>query len=129
MTSVQHALDQGKDVFVYPGDPDSAYFEGNHRLLREGGIYFTDAEDVLTDLHWLDNQSAVRQNIDCSAEEYVSTPEQAAVIRALKPGILSFEQLLERTCLDPPVLMSTLTILQISGLIEPLPGKQYKIKH
>lgn len=129
MTSVQHALDQGKDVFVYPGEPDSEYFEGNHRLLREGGIYFTGAEDVLSDLHWLDNQSAVRQNIDCSAEESVSTPEQAAVIRALKPGNLSFEQLLERTCLDPPVLMSTLTMLQISGLIEALPGKQYKIKH
>ena len=129
MTSVQHALDQGKDVFVYPGEPDSEYFEGNHRLLREGGIYFTGAEDVLSDLHWLDNQSAVRQNIDCSAEESISTPEQAAVIRALKPGNLSFEQLLERTCLDPPVLMSTLTMLQISGLIEALPGKQYKIKH
>ena len=129
MTSVQHALDQGKDVFVYPGEPDSEYFEGNHRLLREGGIYFTGAEDVLSDLHWLDNQSTVRQNIDCSAEEPVSTPEQAAVISALKPGILSFEQLLERTCLDPPVLMSTLTMLQISGLIEALPGKQYKIKH
>lgn len=129
MTSVQHALDQGKDIFVYPGDPDSEYFEGNHRLLREGGIYFTDAEDVLTDLHWLDNQSAVRQNIDCSAEKSVLTPEQAAVISALKPGTLSFEQLLERTNLDPPVLMSTLTMLQISGLIESLPGKQYKIKH
>ena len=129
MTSVQHALDQGKDIFVYPGDPDSEYFEGNHRLLREGGIYFTEAEDILSDLHWLDNHSAVRQNIDCSVEESVSTPEQAAVIGALKPGILSFEQLLERTCLDPPMLMSTLTILQISGIIESLPGKQYKIKH
>ena len=129
MTSVQHALDQGKDVFVYPGDPDSEYFEGNHRLLREGGIYFTGAEDILSDLHWLDNQSAVRQNSDCSVEEAVSSPEQAAVIGALKPGTLSFEQLLERTCLDPPELMSTLTILQISGLIESLPGKQYKIKH
>lgn len=129
MTSVQHALDQGKDIFVYPGDPDSAYFEGNHRLLREGGIYFTEAEDVLSDLHWLDNRSAVRQNIDCSVEESVSTPEQAAVLSALKPGTLSFEQLLEMTCLDPPVLMSTLTLLQISGLIESLPGKHYIIKH
>lgn len=129
MTSVQHALDQGKDIFVYPGDPDSEYFEGNHRLLREGGIYFTSAEDVLSDLHWLDNQSAVRQNIDCSIDETVLTPEQSAVIRALKPGALHFEKLLELTRLDPPILMSTLTILQISGIIESLPGKQYKIKY
>ena len=129
MTSVQHALDQGKDVFVYPGDPESEYYEGNHRLLREGGIYFTDAEDILEDLHWLDNQTGVGQNIDCSPERTASTPEQAAVISALKPGSLSFEQLIERTSLDPPVLMSTLTILQIGGMIESMPGKQYRIKH
>ena len=62
MTSVRHALDQGKDVFVYPGDPSSDQFEGNHQLLREGATYFTSAEDILDDLHWLDNPPPVRQN-------------------------------------------------------------------
>ena len=129
MTSVQHALDQGKDVFVYPGDPNSAYFEGNHQLLREGGLYFTSAEDILNDLHWLDNPSAVRQNSDCSADRKASSPEDASVLCALEKGILSFEQLLNATGLDPSVLMSTLTILQIRGLIESLPGKYYQLKH
>lgn len=129
MTSVQHALDQGKDVFVYPGDPASDRFEGNHQLLREGGIYFTSADDILSDLHWLDNPPAVRQNSDCCTETRADTPEQAAVIRALSPGCLGFEQLLEKTKLDPPALMSTLTILQISGTVEALPGKQYQLKH
>lgn len=129
MTSVQHALEQGKDVFVYPGDPSSEYFEGNHQLLREGGIYFTSAEDILEDLHWLDNPSTVRQNSDCSTGISPSGPEQEAVIRALRPGPLGFEQLLQATSLDPPVLMGTLTILQIGGLVEALPGKQYQIKH
>lgn len=129
MTSVKHALDQGKDIFVYPGDPDSEQFEGNHQLLREGGIYFTASEDILHDLHWLDNQSGVRQNSDCYTETKVSAPGQEAVIRALKPGNLGFEQLLEKTGLDPSVLMGTLTILQISGMIESLPGKKYQLKH
>ena len=129
MTSVKHALDQGKDVFVYPGDPSSEYFEGNHQLLREGGIYFTSADDILQDLNWLDNQPSVRQNSDCSTETRGFTPEQNAVIHSLEPGNLSFEQLLDRTHLDPPALMSALTILQISGKIESLPGKQYQLKH
>ncbi len=129
MTSVQHALEQGKDVFVYPGDPESDHFEGNHQLLREGGIYFTGAEDILSDLHWLDNQTAVRQNSDCYVDMNVVTPEQDAVIRALKPGRLSFEQILERTGMDPAGLLSNITILQISGIIESLPGKIYQLKH
>lgn len=128
MTSVRHALDQGKEVFVYPGDPESAYFEGNHQLLREGGVYFTCAEDILDDLDWLDNQSTVRQNSDCSDEEKAANPEQAAVLGALTPGKLSFEQLVEKTHLDPPALMGTLTVLQICGKIEALPGKMYQIK-
>lgn len=129
MTSVQHALNQGKDVFVYPGDPDSEFFEGNHQLLREGGIYFTGTEDILEDLHWLDNPPAVRQNIGCSAEREASTPEEAAVLHALEKGKMGFEQLLNATGLNPSILMSTLTILQISGVTEALPGKQYQLKH
>ena len=128
MTTVQHTLDQGKDVFVYPGDPASEHFEANHQLLREGGIYFTSAEDILSDLNWLDNQSAVRQNSHCCTETKAETPQQEAVIRALRPGDLSFEQLIDITRLDPPALMSTLTILQIRGIIESMPGKQYRLK-
>ena len=128
MTSVNHALEQGKDVFVYPGDPASENFEGNHQLLREGGIYFTGARDILEDMHWLDNPPAVRHNSDCAQEQITRTPEEEKVIKALKPGSLSFEQLLIHTGLSPSVLMSTLTILQIRGVIEAMPGKQYQIK-
>ena len=128
MTSVQHALDQGKDVFVYPGDPGSEQFEGNHRLLREGGIYFTSATDILEDLGWLDNPPSVGQNSDCAVKTESASPAEAAVLNALKPGTLSFEQLLDATGMLPGEMMSTLTILQISGRIEALPGKQYQMK-
>lgn len=128
MTSVRHALDQGKDVFVYPGDPLSEYYEGNHQLLREGGTYFTSAFDILEDMHWLDNPPSVRQNSDCVQAYQPSSPEEQAVIKALKPGALSFEQLIASTDIDPSVLMSTLTILQIRGMIDALPGKHYQLK-
>ena len=128
MTSVQHALNQGKDVFVYPGDPTSPYFEGNHRLLREGAIYFTTAEEILEDLAWLDNPGIIGQNSDCSGRKQTFTPEEDAVFSALKPGRLGFEQIADRSGLSPSALMSTLTMLQIKGMIEALPGKQYQLK-
>ena len=129
MTSVQHTLDQGKDVFVYPGDPLSEQFSGNHQLLREGGIYFTCAEDILEDMHWLDNPRAVRQNSGCSSDFKPSNPEEKDVMDALKRENLSFEQLVSITGINPSALMSTLTMLQIKGAIEALPGKQYQIRH
>ena len=129
MTSVQHALNQGKDVFVYPGNPASPYSEGNHQLLREGATYFTTAGDILEDLGWLDNHEIIMQNSDCSGDtgrEYTS--DEAFVLSVLKPGKLSFEQIVERCGLMPAALMSTLTMLQIKGAIEALPGKQYRLK-
>ena len=128
MTSVRHALDQGKDVFVYPGDPASPNYEGNHHLLREGAIYFTTAGNILEDLGWLDNPGIIRQNSECSGgATESSSPEEAAVIKALTPGKLSFEQITEKSGLAPAALMSTLTMLQIRGKVEALPGKIYRL--
>ena len=128
MTSVQHALDQGKDVFVYPGDPASEKYEANHQLLREGALYFTSAEDILEDMGWLDNRRHIGQNIVCSSENIPENPGEKAVFLALKPGKLGFEELLSATGLDASVLMSCLTIMQIRGMIESLPGKTYQLK-
>lgn len=128
MTSVQHALDQGKDVFVYPGDPASDKYEGNHQLLREGGIYFTSAEDILEDLHLLDKKSALGQNTQCAAERTDLSPEEKKVLSALEPGALGFEELLVRTGMDASALMGVITLLQIKGCVEALPGKNYQVK-
>ena len=128
MTSVRHALDQGRDVFVYPGDPDSVQFEGNHQLLREGGIYFTCAGDILEDLRWLDNPSLIRQNSDCAPKDVSLSREEQAVLKALESGPLGFESLSDATGLDSPALLGALTILQVRGLLNAAPGKIYQLK-
>ena len=128
MTSVRHALDQGRDVFVYPGDPASVQFEGNHQLLREGGIYFTSAGDILEDLRWLDNPSLIRQNSDCAPESVSLSREEKIVLEALKGGALGFEALSEATGLESPALLGTLTLLQVRGMLDAAPGKIYQLK-
>ena len=127
MTSVEHALNQGKDVFVYPGDPASEKYEGNHQLLREGGIYFTNAEDILQDLGWLDNPPSVRQNIDCLTADGSFSPEETRIVNILRPGSMSFEEILNRSGLEPSVPMSTLTILQIKGFVLQEQGKRFTL--
>lgn len=127
MTTIGHALNQGKDVYVYPGDPTSPMSEGNRMLLREGARYFTEAKEILSDMDWLDNMPHVGQNIGCSAGSVPVNASEAAVIKALEKGELGFDQLLQITGLKPPELMSTLTMMQIRKLIEPIPGKRYQI--
>lgn len=125
MTTVQHALNQGKEVFVYPGEPGAASCEGNHQLLREGARYFTEANDILEDLGWLDNPDLSLQNNDCSDSEAGISRTQRKIINALDGTQLSFDELCVLTGLKAPELSSELTFLQLAGMLTALPGKQY----
>lgn len=127
LVTVSHALNQGKDVFVYPGDPSSPYSEGNRQLLREGATYFTTARDILADMNWLDNPPDEVQNSDCSVLSKARTETEAAVLKCLLPGPRSFDQLADACGLPPAELLGILTMLQVQGMIESVPGKKYQI--
>ena len=47
--TARHALEQGRDVFVVPGNVDQPTFEGSNQLLRDGGILTTCGWDVLSE--------------------------------------------------------------------------------
>ena len=128
MTTVDHALKQGKEIYVYPGDPDSPLFEGNRMLLRDGAHYFSDARDILQDMDWLDNLPYILQNSECSAMAVPENEAEKAVYLALKKGDLGFDELMAVSGLTSQSLMSTLTVMQIRKAIEPLPGKRYHLR-
>ena len=127
MTTVGHALRQGKEVLSYPGDPVSPLSEANRLLLREGARYFTEAKDLLEDMNWLDNRSHVGQNIECSSKTVPGDPSEKAVFLALEKGNLGFDELIAATGMSSSALMSTLTVMQIRRMIDVLPGKRYQL--
>ncbi len=127
LTTVQHALDQGKEeVFVYPGDPESVLYEGNRQLLREGARFFTTASDILEDMRWESTDKKAEQ-IDQDPELNGLSVSESLIYRALQGGPLSFDQLYEKTQLSAGELSSFLTMLQLKQLISALPGKSFAI--
>nr|MBR4279500.1 DNA-processing protein DprA [Clostridia bacterium] len=123
MITVHHALDQGRDVFAYPGVPDSEWAEGAHQLLREGAIYFTSAQDVLEDLDWASDlpTPTMKQRSELPA----MTEEQRRVYVLLGRGEMSFDELAAESGLPVPTLSVALTMLQMMGVIRAMPGKTY----
>ena len=49
LITARHAADQGRDVFVIPGNIDQTGFVGSHRLLRDGAILVASGWDVLSE--------------------------------------------------------------------------------
>lgn len=49
LITANHALEQGRDVFVVPGNIDQPGFVGNHRLLRDGATLISSGWDILSE--------------------------------------------------------------------------------
>jgi len=122
--TVHHALDQGREVYAYPGIPGTEWAEGAHQLLREGANYFTSAQDILEDLGWdADLPTAVLKQK--AAVIPPMSEDQRKVFTLLNQGEMSFDQLADASGMPAPTLSVALTMLQMMGLIKALPGKTY----
>ena len=49
LITANHALEQGRDVFVVPGNIDQPGFVGSHRLLRDGATLVSSGWDILSE--------------------------------------------------------------------------------
>ena len=61
--TARQAIDQGRELFVVPGNPYDYRAEGSNKLLKEGATVITSAEDVLENLANFD-LNTIRQNKD-----------------------------------------------------------------
>lgn len=124
LITVDCALEQGRDVFALPGRITDPKSEGTNVLLREGHAKFTlSAEDVLEEYGgW---RAVKAQTL--SEPENLSL-EQAVIRRLLLANERSFDELCELTGFSVPLLNSTLTEMEFSGIIRQSPGRVYSIE-
>lgn len=129
MSTVHHALDQGREVYVYPHDPHSPAGRAAQSLLDDGAVCCTCAQDLLADIKWIRRST---RNASAAALREPELPfptltdAQARVYDLLNASEQSFDQLAAATGYDAQELSGALTMLQIFGLIRSLPGKLYK---
>lgn len=123
MLTVHHALDQGREVYAYPGVPGTEWAEGAHQLLREGANFFTSAADILEDMGW--EKEFSKPASEQIKELPAMSDSQRRIYTLLSQGELSFDQLAAETALPVPELTVALTMLQMMGLVKAMPGKSY----
>lgn len=120
MITVNYALDQGKDVFLVPGNVFSAASKGTNEMLHNPQCMIAcSAEDVL---------SYYKKDVAKQEEEAVQlTASEVMVYGALQDDDKHFEELIAITGLSMGELMATLTKLEVLGVIKRLPGNYYGI--
>ncbi len=137
LLTANHALEQGKDVFVIPGAPDKAEYKGSNALLRDGAKPLLDASDIFNEYIAL-----YPDKIDIE-KAFKKEPKTATVQKNKKilNETLSNEAKIVYNCLDTQKfypdeldtglnsnqLLSALTELEMEFIIRALPGGQYEI--
>ena len=128
LTTVDWALKQGKDVFAYPGDPSlPLYNEGNYQLLRDGARFFARPEHILEDMNWLDNINQQAQNNTSFPASLHLDPAEYKIVSLLSAGSMNMDEICLKTELRTDEVLGALTMLQLRGILEILPGKYYQL--
>ncbi len=137
LITANHAINQGKDVFVIPGIPNMKEYKGSNELLRDGARPLLDASDVF-------NEYILRfsDKIDIEkAYKPIPKPEKVKNNKKTLNETLSNFAKIVYNCLDkqkfypddldtglsPSDLLSALTELEMEFIIRALPGGQYEI--
>lgn len=125
LNTAAHALAQGREVFVVPGNITSPLSAGCNNLLKQGAIPVTEVSDILEIIapHLLPRKVGRQSKLpigDTSAENIL--------LQLLASGIRDGEQLQAKSNLSASDFASTLTMLEINGLVKPLGANQWTIR-
>ncbi|MCH5159738.1 MAG: DNA-processing protein DprA [Clostridiales bacterium] len=119
-STVECALQQGRDVFVVPGEIYDQGYIGSNRLIKSmQGACVTTPRDIV-DYYGLDR-------IDAQKATYQISIEEQQVVSALSLGQLTFDQLVQETGIPPANLNFLLANLELRSIIAKLPGNCYRL--
>lgn len=172
MLTVNHALEQGRDVFAVPGALDNEMSEGTNRLIQQGAKLVTSGRDILEE-YWdrfplklsaaaplppqvarerlgegkpvepspepeksrakspqperqEPRQPSGREVIPRKEQKARFTDDELQIIAALEERSLSADEVVERTQISARYVLSALTMLQVQGAVEELPGRRFQ---
>lgn len=115
------ALDQNREVFALPGSIFNPYSKGPAKLIKMGAKMVTSVEDILEELNLEGRQQSKRaqQILPDSKEE-----EKILSILNLHDYVM-IDELIRETKLSSPVVLSSLTLMEMKGKVRNLGGGKY----
>jgi DNA processing protein len=156
LITARHAAEQGREVFAVPGQIFSNVSRGTHSLINQGATLINSVDDLLDALPQdytkiLGGESpeptrqpppskrpdkAVRPQ---SAEEKSApvpqpkaelnlTPDEQAVLSTMDASSIHIDQIARVTQLPIGKVSSLLVMLELKGIVQQLPGKQFEKK-
>lgn len=123
LITANFALEQGREVFAVPGNINSPASKGPNRLIQQGAKLVGSVDDVLDELNLklVVEQTAVQLALPETAEE-------AALMAHLSGQPVHVDELCRITGLPAGMVSSTLTMMELKGMIRQVGGMNYTLR-
>lgn len=121
LNTAAHALEQGKEVFVVPGNITSPLSSGCNALLKQGATPVTCAEDVLEVIapDLLKAQAVIPLG---------SNELESSIISLIQSGTRDGDALLGQLSISVGELNQALTMLELAGTVRSLGANQWTLR-
>lgn len=121
LSTAARALEQGREVFVVPGNITSPLSAGCNALLKQGATPITCADDVLEVIapDLLDPQTSLALG---------NNALETQIITLLQSGLRDGDQIFAQCDTTTSEFSTTLTMMEISGTLRSLGGNQWTLK-
>ncbi|WP_456484869.1 DNA-processing protein DprA [Desulfurobacterium sp.] len=113
------ALEQGRDVFVVPGNIDSVFSRGSNRLLKEGATPIVDFEDIFEELPYLKTE----ENHHCGINDKFQP-----IIDVLLKGDAHIDKIVAKSGLPYCEVITLLFELESEGVIRSDGNRYFLVK-
>lgn len=125
LITADYAFKFNRKVFAIPGPITSSLSVAPLKLIEKGAKLVTSADDILKEFRIQGSELRIKtQNSKVKGE----TKEEQKILSLLENESLHFDEIVRRLKLEPSLIGSTLSILEVKGIIvKSLEGGFYKI--
>jgi DNA processing protein len=129
LITASHALEQGREVFAVPGRIDSVKSAGTHTLLQQGAKLVHSVNDIAEEfLHATPLENQVDTGNGGREQEFFAqlNQEEKALLACLEVYPRTIDEIVRESGFAPQKANELLLLLELKGMVHPLPGKCYQ---
>jgi len=129
LITARYAGEQGREVFAIPGSIHSTFHKGCHHLIKQGAKLVETADDVLSELRLAAPATVTTASPEPGAGTLGATSDTealSALLAHIEHAPADVDALVSRSGLTIDQVVTELTMLELDGRVEQLPGGRWQ---